>query len=65
MDKIKTGLTAGAIIALVTFFSSIFDSRYVLQAEYNQSKLDIAVIKEKISSIDSKLDEIKTLLKER
>ena len=60
--KTKLGLSAAALIALVTFFGNIFDYKYVLKAEFNESKTDIAVIKEKITSIDKKLDRIEKLL---
>ena len=63
--KAKIGLTAGAVIGLLTFFQGIFDVRYALKAEYSEVKTDIAVIKEKIQSISDNITEIKEILKEK
>lgn len=63
--KAKIGLTAGAVIGLLTFFQGIFDVRYTLKAEYSEVKTDIAVIKEKIQSISDNITEIKEILKEK
>ena len=63
-EKVKAGLTAGALIALVTFFQTIFDNRYVLKAEYNEVKTAIEIIKEKMVTISADITDIKLLLKE-
>jgi len=49
-------LKTGSLIALVYFLYSIFDSRYVLKAEYNQVNIDMAQIKTTMVYVKDKSD---------
>lgn len=62
--KILEKLKAGALIALIYFLYSIFDSRYALKADFNQTQVSLAVIETEVKNINKKLDETNSSLKE-
>ena len=65
-DLVKKGgkvITTGSLMALVYFLYSIFDSRYVLRADYSKTEVDIGQIKttlifnnKTMNRIENKLD---------
>ena len=62
--KTLATLKSGALIALIYFLYSIFDSRYVLKADYNSLQISLAIIETEVKNINTKVDETNKAIKE-
>ena len=65
IDKIKEKLvllSIGTVVTAITYLTSSYFSGFVTRAEYNEDKVDVAVIKNDLKHLREGQEEIKKLL---